>query len=118
MRKIVYAFIFALGIGFAGISAASAAPVQPNTGATAAVAESGVRRVNYWRHCERLRRACIYKEERGESGEGNCRRYREECGERSYSYCERLRDACRYKEELGESGEGNCRRYRDECSSQ
>jgi hypothetical protein len=26
-----------------------------------------------------LRNACIYKESRGEVGEGNCRRYREEC---------------------------------------
>ena len=36
----------------------------------------------WWRHrryCERLRRACAYKEERGEVGEGNCRRYRNEC---------------------------------------
>lgn len=37
----------------------------------------------YWhrrRYRERLRRACIYKEERGEWGQGNCRRYRYECG--------------------------------------
>src|SRR4051812_20477385 len=26
--------------------------------------------------CGALRRACVYKEERGEEGEGNCRRYR------------------------------------------
>lgn len=31
------------------------------------------------RYCRRLRRACEFKEERGESGEGNCRRYRREC---------------------------------------
>jgi hypothetical protein len=31
------------------------------------------------RYCERLRRACRFKDERGESGEGNCRRYRREC---------------------------------------
>jgi hypothetical protein len=30
--------------------------------------------------CQALRRACIYKEERGEEGEGNCRRYRRLCG--------------------------------------
>ena len=37
----------------------------------------------YWhrrRYCERLRHACVHKEERGEVGEGNCRRYRRECG--------------------------------------
>jgi hypothetical protein len=31
------------------------------------------------RYCRRLRRACENKEERGEVGEGNCRRYRREC---------------------------------------
>ena len=31
------------------------------------------------RTCEELRRACMYKEERGEEGMGNCRRYRETC---------------------------------------
>ncbi|PWT71905.1 MAG: hypothetical protein C5B60_10250 [Chloroflexi bacterium] len=29
--------------------------------------------------CERLRRACEYKEELGEEGMGNCRRYRRMC---------------------------------------
>jgi hypothetical protein len=29
--------------------------------------------------CAELRRACMYKEERGEEGMGNCRRYRESC---------------------------------------
>ena len=32
------------------------------------------------RYCARLRRACEFKNERGEQGEGNCRRYRQECG--------------------------------------
>jgi hypothetical protein len=31
------------------------------------------------RDCEELRRACLHKEELGEEGEGNCRRYRERC---------------------------------------
>ena len=65
--------------------------------------------------CETLRRACANKRELGEVGEGNCRRYREECSGRSASYCARLRQACLYKGELGEVGEGNCRRYREEC---
>lgn len=38
------------------------------------------RQNSYERYCARLRRACIYKEERGEVGLGNCRRYRSECG--------------------------------------
>ncbi len=65
--------------------------------------------------CESLRRACLNKRELGEVGEGNCRRYREECSGRSASYCARLRQACLYKGERGEIGEGNCRRYREEC---
>jgi hypothetical protein len=32
------------------------------------------------RYCARLRRACEFKHERNEAGEGNCRRYRRECG--------------------------------------
>ena len=31
------------------------------------------------RDCEELRRACLHKDELGEEGEGNCRRYRETC---------------------------------------
>lgn len=65
-------------------------------------------------YCARLRNACKYKHERGEEGEGNCRRYRQECGGRA-SYCERLRRACVSKEYRGEVGQGNCRRYRAEC---
>jgi hypothetical protein len=65
--------------------------------------------------CETLRRACAGKRELGEIGEGNCRRYREECSGRSASYCAHLRQACLYKGERGEAGEGNCRRYREEC---
>ena len=29
--------------------------------------------------CEELRRACEHKDELGEQGEGNCRRYRDTC---------------------------------------
>ena len=38
------------------------------------------RRVSH-EECEELRRACLHKEELGEEGEGNCRRYRETCRE-------------------------------------
>ena len=54
--------------------------------------------------CETLRRACAGKRELGETGEGNCRRYREECSGRSASYCAHLRQACLYKGERGELG--------------
>jgi hypothetical protein len=66
-----------------GLPALSAAPV---TGSLRGVtAEPGViELVQDSRYCRRLRRACEFKEERGEVGEGNCRRYRREC--RRYRY--------------------------------
>jgi len=33
------------------------------------------------RECEELRRACEHRDQAGEQGEGNCRRYRETCGQ-------------------------------------
>jgi hypothetical protein len=115
MQAMIGAMILAAGLGLASVSAAAATPVSVDLRGSL---EAVVQPVQSWRggYCERLRRACIYKEERGEVGEGNCRRYRAECGGRG-SYCERLRRACIYKEERGEVGEGNCRRYRNECGS-
>ena len=117
MRAIIGVMILAAGLGLASAPSAVAAPVGVDFRG-AGFLEGVLERVQYGRggYCERLRRACIYKEERGEVGEGNCRRYRQECGGR-VSYCERLRRACIYKEERGEVGEGNCRRYRNECRS-
>ena len=66
----------------AGVLSASA---SPNTGGARHVleAQSGVELVQYeGRYCRRLRRACENKDIRGEVGEGNCRRYRRECGRR------------------------------------
>lgn len=37
------------------------------------------RRWGYGVDCRELRRACLYKEELGEVGRGNCARYREMC---------------------------------------
>jgi hypothetical protein len=115
MQAIIGAMILAAGLGLASVSNVVAAPVgvdMPGAG----FLEGLIEQVQYrgGGYCERLRRACMYKEERGEVGEGNCRRYRQECGGRA-SYCERLRRACINKEERGEVGEGNCRRYRNEC---
>jgi hypothetical protein len=63
----------------------SAAPVAATPigngqvhGATTLV--GGWERVQYGGYCESLRRACIYKDQLGETGEGNCRKYRRECG--------------------------------------
>ena len=117
MRAIIGAMILAAGLGLASVPSAVAVPVGVDVRG-AGLVEGIVEQAQYGRggYCERLRRACIHKEERGEVGEGNCRRYRQECGGR-VSYCERLRRACVYKEERGEVGEGNCRRYRNECGS-
>ena len=113
MQAMIGAMILAAGLGLASISSAVATPAGVDV---RGFLEGAAQQVQYWRgnYCERLRRACIYKEERGEVGEGNCRRYRQECSGR-VSYCERLRRACIYKEERGEAGYGNCRRYREEC---
>jgi hypothetical protein len=117
MRAMIGVMILAAGLGLGSVPSAVAAPIGVDVRG-AGFRESVVEQVQYWRggYCERLRRACIYKEERGEVGYGNCRRYREECGGR-VSYCERLRRACIDKEERGEVGYGNCRRYREECGS-
>jgi hypothetical protein len=115
MQTTLRAILTAFGTGALGVSVALATPGGRTFGSKTAH-ETAAEQVQYWRgsYCERLRRACVYKEYRDEVGEGNCRRYRAECGGGS-SYCERLRRACAYKEYRGEVGEGNCRRYRDEC---
>ena len=69
-------------------------------------------------YCDQLRRACENKDSLGEVGQGNCRRFREECGRPRpprRDVCRELRQACLYKEELGEGGRGNCREYRETC---
>lgn len=74
-------------------------------------------------YCETLRRACESKDTLGETGQGNCRRYRAECGGRPVAeprrslreVCRDLRQACLYRDELGERGRGNCREYRATC---
>jgi len=121
MRAMIAAIILASGLAFGSVPSTVAAPVGIDI-LRVGGPKDVVEHVQFWpdlrdwgrRHCERLRRACLYKEERGEVGEGHCRRYRAECGERA-SYCERLRRACVFKEERGEVGEGHCRRYRTEC---
>ena len=114
MRAKMQAFVVMAGLSLAGASAVPAAPagnaVQDRVSLEQLVEPVQFRGGYY---CERLRLACVYKEYRDEVGEGNCRRYRRECGRDSY--CERLRRACISKEARGEVGEGNCRRYRREC---
>lgn len=70
-------------------------------------------------YCDQLRRACENKDALGEGGQGNCRRFREECGRPARpsrrDVCQELRQACLNKDQLGEQGRGNCREYRETC---
>jgi uncharacterized low-complexity protein len=111
MQKSVIALVLTAGVSLLSLPAASAPIAIP-----ASPSKSAVVVAQFWGggYCARLRRACEFKSERGQVGEGNCRRYRSECLGRS-SYCERLRRACVNKAVRGEVGEGNCRRYRAEC---
>jgi protein-L-isoaspartate O-methyltransferase len=79
MRCVV--LYLAVGAGL-GLGSAFAAPV--GNGVLSTNAEQGiVEQAQYEsRYCRRLRRACENKDVRGEVGEGNCRRYRRECGRR------------------------------------
>jgi hypothetical protein len=114
MRKLIGSIAFAASLSLASVPSAIGAPVAGVHGVNAN--GNAVHLTQFWRggRCERLRRACEFKGQRGEVGEGNCRRYRAECGGRA-SYCERLRRACYNKDVRGEVGQGNCRRYRSEC---
>src|SRR5688572_5854084 len=103
MPNMISAFVLTASLGFASVSTVLAAPAGSSGAFRFGELHNAVEQVQYWggNRCERLRRACVNKDERGERGEGNCRRYREECGS-AESYCERLRRACFYKEERGE----------------
>ena len=112
MRQIICTIALVVIFGALSVATGIAAPIGPDA-LQVADYENVVQQVQSNR-CDRLRRACENKDIRGEEGMGNCRRYREECGDRG-SYCSRLRRACENKDERGERGEGNCRRYRQEC---
>ncbi len=63
--------LMTMGSGFAG-------PVGTPL-VDGAAARSGVTPVQYG-YCQRLKWKCDHKYELGQEGEGNCRRYRAECG--------------------------------------
>ena len=81
MRIVLSAMILAGGAGLMSVPNAVASTIGSGI-PSADVFQSVVEKTQYrrGRYCERLRRACEFKEERGEQGEGNCRRYRRECG--------------------------------------
>ena len=65
------------------VAAAALCPPVPAFSQGIEIGPGGVRvdrgRAGEDRDCEELRRACLHKEELGEEGEDNCRRYRETC---------------------------------------
>jgi hypothetical protein len=77
MRNAIFALLAVAGAGFAGLPA-SAAPLGTAPQPQARLVEQ----TQGYGYCRRLRRACEFKHERGEAGEGNCARYRRECGRR------------------------------------
>jgi hypothetical protein len=115
------ATVFIAMLSFGGAAAASLDTYQSEGDGQAVVTPVG------GDYCRDLRWSCLHKDELGERGEGNCRRYREECrgygddsrdgySERdSHEYCERLRWECRHKWETGREGEGLCHKYRERC---
>ena len=80
MRKVVLGMMLAFSVAFVGAPPVVASPL--GAGATGApVMETLIHKAGEGDgYCRRLRRACENKEERGESGQGNCRTYRIECG--------------------------------------
>jgi hypothetical protein len=80
MRSLILGTIAAAGLGLV-TTTATAAPFSTKTFTSQ---ERLVEHVQSGRYCARLRRACEFKNERGEAGEGNCRRYRSECGRRRW----------------------------------
>jgi len=116
VRKILLGMLFTFAVLAAGWANSGTASAADLGRFNAPLAGSQIQTVQYgggYSHCQRLRYHCEHKYELGESGEGNCRRYKEECGDQSY--CRQLRYRCEHKYELGESGEGNCRRYHQQC---
>ena len=78
----MYKYAFAVAAAAALFSPLSAYSQQIEIGPGGVRIERGGDRDGY-RHrdgeCEQLRRACEHKDELGEQGQGNCRRYRETC---------------------------------------
>jgi hypothetical protein len=94
MQKIVLATLVLAGTSFMAIPAWAA----PLGGATPTTPEVGlVQQAQMSGYCRRLRHACEFKSERGEAGEGNCRRYRRECGG-GWGYRERERPWWGYRD--------------------
>jgi hypothetical protein len=80
--------LIAGGAALSLTSAASAAPIGGGgTGVAASAGAGGITLAQYGgSYCNRLRQACMYKRQLGETGAGNCARYRAQCSGGSYGY--------------------------------
>jgi hypothetical protein len=68
-------------------SVASAAPIGGGGAVGAAGGGTGITLAQYGgSYCNRLRKACIYKRQFGETGSGDCANYRAQCSGGSYGY--------------------------------
>src|SRR5262245_44065570 len=79
MRSLIIGTFATASLGFL-VSTAWAAPKLTDGVRDIAPQQSLIEQAQSSRYCARLRRACEFKRERGEVGEGNCRTYRRECG--------------------------------------
>jgi len=75
MRNAVLGLLVIAGAGMTGLPASAV-----TLGTAPQPQASIVEQTQGYGYCRRLRRACEFKHERGEAGEGNCSRYRRECG--------------------------------------
>jgi len=71
MRNAALGLLVVASASMAGLPT-SAAPLRT----TPPLQASLVEKTQNYSYCGRLRRACEFKRERGEAGEGNCARYR------------------------------------------
>jgi len=88
--KLVASLAGALIAGGAALSlssAASAAPIGGGASGAASAGDTGITLAQYGgSYCNRLRQACRYQRQLGETGAGNCARYRAQCSGGSYGY--------------------------------
>jgi hypothetical protein len=80
MRNVVLGILIVAGAGVVALPASAA----PLAGTASQPEASLVQQTQGWGYCRSLRRACEFKRQRGEVGEGNCARYRRECGGSGY----------------------------------
>lgn len=111
MRSVALGTLMAIGIAVLNIGPSSAAPISIGKVGDANAFVGFHQHAQYGGYCETLRRACLYKEQLGEVGDGNCRRYRRECGGGGG-----FRESPRYDRQYGGGG-GRCTYWQNRCAN-